>query len=281
MRGFMSFPQPLQGDKVRGKPEKFADHYTQATLFYRSQSPIEQEHIARALRFELSKVQVPAIRQRVIAMLLNIDQNLAKTVARDLGMDLPDPLPLAIEPLRPEVEISPALSLLARPGDGSIRTRRIAILVADGADLDSAIALYEGLDAEGAVPLYVGSKLGPVQGEDGKAIEVEVTVEIMPSVLFDAIVVPGGDAAANIFENLGQVKEFIVNAYRHCKPILALGAGCRVVEKAGIPAKLPTGETDSGLLLLKDGKAETALATFIKAIAMHRHFARDLDPTPV
>ncbi len=186
MKGFRSFPQPLTGDKVRAKPEKFADHYTQATLFYRSQLPVEQAHIARALRFELSKCQVPEIRRRVIAMLLNIDKGLAQTVARDLGMEqLPEPLPLAIKPPKPEVEVSPALSLMARPGDGSIITRKIAILVADGIDSAGAMAIHEGLNEQGAIPFYVGPKLGDVKG-DGGAIEVDVTTEIMPSVLFDA-----------------------------------------------------------------------------------------------
>ena len=103
----------------------------------------------------------------------------------------------------------------------------------------------------------------------------------MPSVLFDAVVIPGGQTAATTFSSLGQVVEFIMNAYRHCKPILAMGAGCQVIEKAGIPPKLPSGETDSGLLMVKDGEAKKALAPFIKAVAGHRHFGRDAEPSPV
>jgi len=214
-------------------------------------------------------------------MLLNIDKGLAQTVARDLGMErLPEPLPLAINPPKPEVEVSPTLSLMARPGDGSITTRKIAILVADGINIAGAMAIHEGLNEQGAIPFYVGPKLGEVKG-DGGNIEVDVTTEIMPSVLFDELVVTDGEAAATKFMNLGQVIEFVMNAYRHCKPILALGAGCQVIEKAGIPPKLPSGETDSGLLLFKDGEAKNALAPFIKAIALHRHFERDVEPYPV
>jgi catalase len=279
--GFMSFPQPVQEDKVRGKPEKFADHYTQATLFYRSQTPVEQDHIKRALRFELTKVQVPAVRERVVAMLLNIDEDLAASVAEDLGLDLPDPLPLAIDPQAPEVEVSPALSLFARPGDGSIRTRRIGILVADGLDAAGATALHAGLVAAGAVPRYIGAKLGRVVGEDGEVIEVEVTIETMPSVLLDAIVVPGGDKAAKTLGAIGQAAEFIVNAYRHCKPILAIGAGRSLVENAGVPARLPSGDPDPGLLLIEDEQTQAALPAFVAAIAKHRHFQRQMDPPPV
>ncbi|MDF3069602.1 MAG: Catalase [Polyangiaceae bacterium] len=131
--GFTSFREPIQDDKVRAKPEKFADHYTQATLFYNSQSPIEKAHILRGFRFELTKVQVPAIRERMVASLANVDVGLAKALAKELGMPLPKPLPKALKvPVKPEVTVSPALSLMALPGDGTIATRRVAIFVANG-----------------------------------------------------------------------------------------------------------------------------------------------------
>ena len=128
--------------KVRGKPEKFADHYTQATLFYESQTPVEQGHIADAFRFELSKVTVPAIRERMVASLRNASEELAKKVADGLGMaQLPPPMPRAMEqPVQPEVTKSPALSLLARPGDGSIKGRKVAMLVAPGVEARGAPA---------------------------------------------------------------------------------------------------------------------------------------------
>jgi catalase len=170
---------------------------------------------------------------------------------------------------------------MARPGDGSIRTRRIGILVEHGLVAADAIALHAGLAAAGAVPRYIGAKLGTVEGEDGETIEVEVTIETMPSVLVDAIVVPGGDAAAKALGQNGQAAEFIVNAYRHCKPILALGAGRSLVENAGVPATLPSGDDDPGVLLFDDGDGESALPAFVEAIAKHRHFERQMDPPPV
>ena len=115
-RGFTSFPEPIAADKVRGKPEKFGDHYSQATLFWNSQTPYEKAHIIRAFRFELTKVQVPAIRERTVAMLRNVSDELAKPVADGLGLELPRPMPRVIEPPKPEVNRSPALSLTARPG---------------------------------------------------------------------------------------------------------------------------------------------------------------------
>jgi catalase len=282
MSGFTSFPRFAEPDKVRGKPEKFADHYTQATLFYRSQAPIEQAHIQRALRFELTKVQVPAVRERVVAMVRNIDEELAARVAEDLGMELPDALPRAIARVpKPEVTESPALSLFARPGDDSIRTRRVAILVATGSDLGHAIELHERLTELGATPRYVANVLGTVVGAKGDSVEAEVTFETMPSVLVDAVAVPCGERAAKALANVGQAVESIVNAYRHCKPILAWGAGRSLVENCGVPATLPTGDPDPGLLLVETADFDDGVEGFVAAIARHRHFERQVDPPAV
>ena len=159
-QGFTSFPERIRDDKVRAKPEKFADHYTQATLFWNSQAPIEKDHIIRAYRFELTRVQVPAVRERVVAMLANVADDLSEAVASGLGIQVPAPLPKVLaRPPKPEVIESPALSLLARPGDGTIRARRIAILVADGV-ADHATDLHAVLSEHGAVPRYVGVRLG-------------------------------------------------------------------------------------------------------------------------
>jgi catalase len=281
--GFTSFRQPPEGDKLRGKPEKFADHYTQATLFYNSQTPVERAHIRRGFRFELTKVQVPAIRERVVAMLANVDAELAQTLAAELGMDaVPARLPRVLKrPLPPEVEVSPALSLFARPGDGSIRTRRIAILVADGVDGEAAQTLHAALAKQGAVPRFVGGRLGQVAAENGDPIDVEVTLETMPSVLWDAVVVPGGEAAVKVLGNLGHALEFLKDQYRHAKPILAIGAAAALVENAGIPAVLPSGERDPGVLVAKAGQHGKVVADFVRAIARHRHHEREMDPPEV
>ena len=281
--GFNSFPQPVAGDKVRAKPELFADHYTQARLFWKSQTPVEQSHIVRAFRFELSKVQVGAVRSRMVASLRNVDADLAERVARGLGLiEMPAPLPLAMRnPVKPEIETSPALSLFARPGDGRIAGRRIAVLIAEGID-EIAGDIHDGLVAHGAVPRYVGVRLGPVKSASGAStFEVETTLENTPSVLFDAVVVPGGKTAERVFGTIGQAAEFIKDAYRHCKPILGLDHGTTVIESAGIPARLPSGEPDPGLLLFKNGDVQAALDRFVQAIAKHRHFARESDPPEV
>jgi catalase len=279
-QGFTSFPQPIEDDKVRGKPEKFADHNTQAALFYSSQSPVEQAHIAAAFRFELTKVQVPAIRERVVSQLVNVNAELAGTVAAALGIEVPEAQP-ALKPRnnRAEVKTSPTLSLRARPGEVGIRTRRIAILVADGVDGEALQRLHAALAAEGAVPRFVGLKLGAVSPARGDDIDVEVTFETAPSVLFDAVVVPDGDAAIGALGHSGQVLEFLKDQYRHCKPMLALGASKRLLEAAGIPPKLADGASDPGLVFEIDPARATR--EFIAAIVKHRHFERQTDPPRV
>jgi len=280
--GFTSFREPVQEDKVRGKPERFADHYTQATLFYNSQSSIEKAHILRAFRFELTKVQTPAIRERVVASLLNVDTAFATDLANQLGMAPPKPLPKALtSPVAPEVTSSPALSIFSQPGAKSIRTRRVAILVADGVDGAAAEEFHEGLMQEGAVPRYVGVRLGTVETDDGNTLEVEVTLETMPSVLFDALIVPGGQLAAVALGNVGQAVEFIKDQYRHCKPILGLGAGADLIENAGVPSTLPSGDPDPGILVGPYASAADALPDFVTALVRHRHFERAIDPPEV
>ena len=273
--GFTSFPEPIEGHAVRGKPEKFADHYTQATLFWRSQTPVEQRHIVAAFRFELSRVQTQAVRERVVSMLANVAPELAGGVAAGLGFPVPEPMPRALEiAVKPEIERSKALSLTARPGNGSVAGRRVAVLVADGVDGEATLAFHRALAVAGAVPRIIAPRLGEVKTADGTALHAEASLEAMPSVLFDALVIPGGPAAKELAA-LGQALEYVRDQYRHCKPIGVLGTSTALLEAAGIPLTLANGERDPGLLV---GASDEA---FVKALAAHRHFQRESDPPRV
>ncbi|HEY1908957.1 MAG TPA: catalase [Myxococcaceae bacterium] len=276
MKGFVSFPQPVRDDKVRGKPEKFADHYTQATLFWRSQSPSEQEHIVDAFRFELTKVQTPAIRERMVAGLLNVDRELASRVADGLGFELPEPLPRVLaRPPKPEVTVSPPLSLRSRPGDGSIRARRVALLVADGLDGEAAAAVYRELGAAGAVPLFIGPALGQVRSHGAKSVEVEGTLDTEPGVLFDAVVLPDGEEAVEALSSRSLAREFVELQHRHRKPILALGTSSRLLDVAGVPAG--DGE-DRGVIRAPAQRLADSVKRFLAAIARHRATGGDRPP---
>ncbi|HKU44663.1 MAG TPA: catalase [Polyangiales bacterium] len=280
--GFRSFPEPVEEHKVRGKPERFAEHYNQATLFYESQSDVEKEHIIRAFRFELTKVQTLAIRQRVVAQLRNVSDELANGVAEGLGMtELPEPLPKVLRRTpKPEVERSDALSLLVRPGEEGIKTRHVAILVADGVDDQAALAMHRALSAQGAVPRFVGIKLGTVSGTSD-ALVVEISMEAAPAVVWDAMIVPDGEASAEALAQSGHAKEFLKDQYRHCKTILLVGAARSLLAAAGIPAELVDGEPDEGLLQIEAGDTERAITAFVAALTKHRHFERETDPPRV
>jgi catalase len=273
--GFVSVPARIQAKeaqgKVRAKPEKFADHYTQATLFYESQSPVEQAHIAAAFRFELSKVTVPAIRERMVSSLRNASEALAAQVAEGLGMSpLPPPMPRALDrAAKPEVARSPTLSLLARPGDGSIKGRKVALLVADGVTGQSALDVRAMLSAQGAAPRFVAPRIGPVNTADGVAIEADASLENEPGFLFDALVLPDGEAGVRALSLDAHTMDFIKDQHRHGKAILVLRASAVLLQAAGVSSSLPSGEDDPGIV--SGGDVET----FIAAVARHRHPERE------
>jgi catalase len=283
--GFVSYARPADPEpsKVRGNPEKFADHYTQARLFWNSQTPVEQAHIAGAFTFELSRVQVPAIRERIVAGLLNVDQTLAEAVADGLGITpLPAPLPKAAPvDVVPEVETSPALSLTARPGNGRIATRRVAIIVADGVVPGGVSSAATRLREHGAVARVIAPRLGKVRTSNGEFLEADGTIASMPSVLFDAVVVAGGPEVEQVLRAEGRVLEFLKDQYRHCKPMLMLGESAELLDTARIPQMLLSGEPDPGVILAGADSDADALQRFIDALARHRVLERDSDPPVV
>lgn len=274
--GFVSFPQAMQGDRLRGQPEKFADHYTQATLFWESQTRVEQDHIVAAFRFELGKVTVPAIRERMVSSLIHVSTELAAALADGLGMALPEPMVRALDrPAAPEVTASPALSLTALPGDGGIRTRRVAVLLADGVHGPSLAAVMEALQRAGAGVHLVARRLGAVKAGKGKGLVATATFETAPAVLFDGVVLPDGQAAVDRLAADPQALEFVGLMHRHGKTVLALGAASRLFERLGVAARLPSGEADPGVLLSRQDHGASAAEALISALARHRHPERE------
>ena len=278
-QGFVSTALRIQErdqDKVRAKPEKFADHYTQATLFYESQTPVEQAHIAAAFRFELSKLTVPAIRERMVASLRNASEDLARKVAEGLGMDpMPAPMPRALpKPPKAEVAKSPTLSLTSRPGDGSIKGCKVAILVAPGVEGESIARLQAALVDQGAVGRLVGLRIGPMKTASGAVITADFSMENEPGFLFDALALPDGEKAVAALAADAHTMDFIKDQFRHCKTILALGASTTLLEKAGIPRN----GADAGLVLAKASGAQAAIQAFIAGMVKHRHFERETNP---
>ncbi|WP_313079344.1 catalase [Pulveribacter sp.] len=281
MQGFMTVPARAENRegvaKIRAKPEKFAEHYAQARLFLESQTLAEQAHIAAAFRFELSKVTVPAVRERMVASLRNVSEELAAQVGEGLGMDpLPAPLaPAMANPPEPEVTRSEFLSLMARPGDGSIAGRKVAIVV--GPDTDAALAreLQQALLERGAVGRFVGARIGPVAAQGGE-LDADASTENSPAFLFDALAIPG---ASEQMARDGHVDEFVRDTYRHCKPIFASGAAADLVRRV-LPPDLDTA-VDPALLLQDDNAGQKALQRFVALLGEPRDFSRETDPPRV
>jgi len=118
--------------------------------------------------------------------------------------------------------------------------------------------------------------LDRVRVDDGKRELTNQGVKV-PSVMYDAVVVAPGEASATALARDGRALEFVRDAYRHDKPFLVLGAGRRLLAAAGIPAALPGGEPDPGLVVADPAGLAAALAAFRRAVAGHRVYVRETE----
>jgi catalase len=265
-RGFTSFASPEEGPKLRIRSETFADHYSQARQFYLSQTPIEQTHIAAAFTFELSKVETLAIRARMVSHLLNVDQQLAQKVAEGLRLkELPSPA----EPARPVVTNlppSPALSIVGNPPN-TFKGRKLGILVSDGVDAALLGAVADAFEAEGAMVKLVAPMVGGVEASDGSWIPAHEKIDGGPSVVFDAIAVLLSEPGAMLLADEATARDFVADAFAHCKFIGFNSAAAPLLEKAGIAAM-----RDSGVVELN--RAEDAKG-FLTACRQLRLWERE------
>jgi catalase len=241
--GFRSYPEPVQGPRIRARSETFADHYSQARQFYISQTPLEQKHIANALTFELSKVQTPSIRERVVGHLLNIDPVLAATVAQALRLKAMPPPAKAARPTRTDLPRSPKLSILQN-GPATFAGRVVGALVTDGVDAAMLGALMQSLQAEGATLKLVAPEVGGVVDSAGAWHDAHEKLEGGPSVLFDAVAILPSADGVTVLTTLPAARDFVADAAAHRK-FVGIGAhAAPLLEKAGV-------ETDDGFIPLK------------------------------
>jgi catalase len=239
-RGFTSFPAEVRGPKLRQRSETFADHYSQARLFYISQTPSEQGHIAAALTFELSKVETPAIRERMVSHLLNIDQELAQKVADGLGLEaVPKPAAAAL-PTRTDLPASPALSIIEN-GPESFAGRKVGVLVTDGVDATLLAALRKALKKEGAMLKVVAPTVGGVTASDGSKVKGDENVHGGPSVVFDAVALLPSAEGVTRLAKLPPARDFVADAFAHLKFIAYADSARPLLEKAGIAGALDDG----------------------------------------
>ena len=269
--GFVTHPQTLEGPKVRERGRKFFDHFSQATLFWNSQSEPEQQHIVQAFRFELGKLDRPAIRERMVVMLAQVDRGLAARVAEGLGLTVPaksdvllnqsvpaDEDPRNFQPVRIKQKIarSTALSMADTIKD-TIKTRKVAILATDGVDEREVAGLVRALTAAGAVPKIIAPRGGTLKGAGGGGVDVDWSLLTVGSVLFDAVFVPGGQKSSDALAADGAAVLFVREAYKHCKAVGGGGTGLAMLKASGI--------TD----------AITTVPAFLKATGQHRDWSRE------
>ena len=290
-QGFQSYPEPLESPKIRRRSPSFDDHFSQAALFWNSQSLPEKDHIVAAFRFELSKVEVPEIRQRMVDNLAHVDLKLATRVAAPLGIKPPDPkaaagrLGFREHRITSKVEEDPALRMVGRPG-GSARTRKVAILVADGVEAAALKRLQQDLLDAGAQCKLVAPHLGTVSTSSGRQLAVDHTFTNMPSVMFDAVLIPGGSESAATLGAMGEALHFVLEAYKHCKTICAVNDGAQLLSTLGFSlgkdpeaVSVPTpGVIIADARKVTDGQVSQDL---LAAIAQHRHWDRlNVDAIP-
>jgi catalase len=235
--GFTSHHERIDAYKVRTRSKSFLDHYSQAILFYNSQTEVEKRHIGDAFSFELGKVKRIEIRRNILKMIRIVNKDLAKYVSDILGIPVPEGIPENMQHspdaspeeyetifVKPTLQESPALSILKNQRKDNIRTRRVAILCNDGVDGEEVYRLKKTLLQEGAFVRVVAKHFGTLTDRNGKEVNVDDTVLTTSSVLFDATIVPSG--SSEMFETMtsdSRYKEFVRDTYRHYKPLASNG----------------------------------------------------------
>lgn len=314
--GFVSYPEQVAGPKVRQRSPSFGDHYGQAKLFWNSMTGPEKEHIVKALQFELGKVETREIRQRMLAHLVKINDRLANQVAIALGeMSLPedvDPaatigsdghkmakpdgtadstaetavLADAISPTTASggLQRTSGLSMVDNPlNTGLVKSRKIAILAADGVSAQQVKALKEAAQKVGAMGKVVGPHLGTLTSADdaGAGVEVDFTYATSASIMFDAVFVPGGAKSLATLLKMGDALEFVDEAFKHAKPIGASGEGVQLLAASqfgrlsGLQPDATTGpgaKALAGVVISKD--ATEAAQKLVEAMGQHRFWGR-------
>jgi catalase len=272
-KGYRHFAAGEAGPKLQIRSPSFNDHYSQARQFYVSQTPIEQKHIGDALVFELSKCERIDIRQKMVAHLRNIDEGLASVVAGGLGLSkLPEPAPAAAAP-RIDLPPSEALSII-RNGPDSFAGRKLGILVSDGAPVTLVKALVKEVEQIGAVYEIIAPRIAGAALDDGTVVEGKQKIDGGPSVLYDAVaLILSADGAAQLVKDKA-AKDFVSDAYAHCKFIAYVDDALPLIDRAGISEA----DMDEGLVRLEGADDVAPFLTLCAQLRFwDREFSVDLD----
>jgi catalase len=254
-----------QGNKLRIRPESFADHYSQPRMFFRSMSEPEQRHIVGAFAFELGKVETVAIRKRMLGHLMIIDEGLGAAVETALGMEgEADTTIPAADPI--DMELSPSLSLI-RKAKPTLAGRKIAALVTDGTDESVIQALRTALDKEGAALAIVAPKIGGVKMRSGKRLAADFALSSAPSIFFDAVALLPSEEGARMLAQEAAAVDWLRDAFGHLKVIGHIRSAAPIFEKAAVVQNADEGMVDFGIA--------TGIKDFIAAAKQHRIWVRE------
>ena len=273
--GFVSYKERMEGNKIRERSPSFQDHFSQATLFWNSLSDPEKEHLVKAAHFELGKVMNSAVKERMLELFNSVDHQLVTRIAEGLGL----PAPGEVTPNHGQK--SPALSIQTMQElmpEKTIKSRKIAILAADGVNAQELGTLQQALMQQGAHAKIVATHGGKIKGDDGQEIPVEMTFVTAASVMFDAVYVPGGAQSIKTLKQQGEAVHFINEAFKHCKAIAATSEGVELLSMANLEGvKLSQDGVRSEMGVVTSGQASNLKSIaddFISAIAQHRHWMR-------
>lgn len=278
--GNITYPEPLGGTKIRVRSESFGDHYGQARLFWNSMSPVEKLHIVRAQQFELGKVETQAIRQSMLAHLHKINSMLGDLVAVAIGEapagDGPPPTDAqimemvkdAVSPTTASGGLQHASALGTEGQPKTAKSRKVAILAADGVNGRDVADMKTALSAKGVTAEVVALHLGELTTADGESVRVDKTLMTTPSVVYDAVYVPNGAQSVQRLLSQGQAAFFIKQAYKHGKAIAAQSDGLHLLHHASVPVV-----AEQGVLDLTNAEP----AAFLEAVAQHRYWNRQTD----
>jgi catalase len=266
-RGFAGLTRPENGDTMRIRPESFADHYSQARMFFLSQTETEKNHIVAALVFELSKVETPAVRERVVSHLLHVDEGMAKRVSAGLRLGKAIEPAATTVPARRQIKPSPALSIIGKLPQ-TLKGRVIALLVSDGVDCGLIESLRQAVQKEGAKVKLVAPHVGGAKTGDGKLLEADMQLAGAPSIFFDAVTVIVSETGARELAREAAALDFLSDAFNHLKVIGYVPAAKPLLQRAGITDEL----VDAGVVKL-DGA--NAIAGFIAAAKKTRIWDRE------
>lgn len=285
--GFVSHPEKVEGKKIRTRSKSFLDFFSQATLFYQSQTDVEKAHIVNAFSFELGKVKRVEIRERMVGLLTQVDDNLASRVAKKLGVEYPreperpmnkgipaDAGPEEFEPVYVEqsVKSSQSLSMLKNVVE-FVKSRKIAFLCADGVDGESVKSMQKALEGKGAAVEIVAPHSGMLKTSGGDKIKIDHSFLTTGSIVYDAVFVPAGEKSIAALKSEGDAIQFLNEAYMHCKAIGAEGSG-RLLERTYFYDMVPKEDLGVKGVVLSDDKDDLTKG-FMEAVGLHRFWNRE------